>query len=267
MRRFGFVVLLHAWYSRSWASNLNARLSRSSAVVIGANGGLGSAFVTALAKSKRFALIHALSRARCQSLPACVQWQSVDLENEESIEVAATAVKNVGVPVALVLVATGILHKGNEFRPEKTWRAQTRDAFARSFLINTIGPALVAKHFLPLLDCRRQSVFAALSARVGSISDNRLGGWHAYRASKAALNMLIRNYAIELERRNPLAVCVGLHPGTVDTALSQPFQAQVPREHLFTPAFAVSRLLGVLDKLVPEDSGKVFAWDGNLVPE
>ena len=246
---------------------MNARLSRSSAVVIGANGGLGRAFVTGLAQSNRFDLIHALSRTKGQSFPACVQWGSIDLENEEAVEEAATAVKNGGAPVALVLVTTGILHKGNEFRPEKTWQAQTQDAFARSFLINTIGPALVAKHFLPLLDCRRQSVFAALSARVGSISDNRLGGWHAYRASKAALNMLIRNYAIELERRNPLAVCVGLHPGTVDTALSQPFQAQVPREHLFTPAFAVSRLLGVLDKLVPEDSGKVFAWDGNLVPE
>ena len=267
MRRFGFVVLLRAWYSRFWASKLNASLSRSSAVVIGANGGIGSAVVTALAKSKHFGPIYALSRTRGKSLPVGVQWHHVDLENEGSIEGAAAAVKNDGVPVALVFVATGILHKDNEFRPEKTWRAQNRDAFARSFLINTVGPALVAKHFLPLLDCRMQSVFAALSARVGSIADNRLGGWHAYRASKAALNMLIRNYAIELERRNPLAVCVGLHPGTVDTALSQPFQAQIPPEQLFTPAFAASRLLGVLDKLMPNDSGKVFAWDGKLIPE
>ena len=246
---------------------MNAGLSKSSAVVIGANGGLGRAFVTALTESKRFDRIHAMSRTRGQSLPVSVQWHPVELENEESIEGAATAVKNDGVPVALVLVATGILHKGSEFSPEKTWQVQTRDAFARSFLINTIGPALVAKHFLPLLDRRRQSVFAALSARIGSISDNRLGGWHAYRASKAALNMLIRNYAIELERRNPLAVCVGLHPGTVDTALSKPFQAQVPKERLFTPAFSASQLLGVLERLMPDDSGKVFSWDGELIPE
>lgn len=127
-------------------------------------------------------------------------------------------------------------------------------------------PALVAKHFLPLLARDRKSVFAALSARVGSISDNQLGGWHAYRASKAALNMLLRTFAIELARRNPRAVCVGLHPGTVDTGLSAPFQANVPEGKLFTPDFAAARLLEVVDRLKPDDSGHVFAWDGQLIP-
>jgi len=202
-----------------------------------------------------------------RSFPTSVQWCPVDLENEEAIDAAATTVKEGGVPITLIIVATGTLHAGDALQPEKTWRTQTQNAFNRNFLINTIGPALIAKHFLRLLDHQKRSIFAALSARVGSISDNRLGGWHAYRASKAALNMLIRNYAIELTYKNPLAVCVGLHPGTVDTALSKPFQSNVPVEQLFTPKFAASRLLNVLYTLKPENSGKVFAWDGKVVPE
>jgi NAD(P)-dependent dehydrogenase (short-subunit alcohol dehydrogenase family) len=125
---------------------------------------------------------------------------------------------------------------------------------------------LVAKHFLPLLARDRKSVFAALSARVGNISDNRLGGWHAYRASKAALNMLLRTLSIELARANPRAMYVGLHPGTVDTTLSAPFQATVPEGKLFTPEFAAARLLEVLDRLEPVDSGNVIAWDGQQIP-
>jgi NAD(P)-dependent dehydrogenase (short-subunit alcohol dehydrogenase family) len=116
--------------------------------------------------------------------------------------------------------------------------------------------------------CSRAIVRACspLSARVGSISDNHLGGWHAYRASKAALNMLLRTFAIELARRNLRAVCVGLHPGTVDTGLSAPFQTNVPEGKLFTPDFAAARLLEVVDRLKPDDSGKVFAWDGQTIP-
>jgi len=136
----------------------------------------------------------------------------------------------------------------------------------RAFRINTIGPALVAKHFLPLLSKDRKAVFAALSARVGSISDNRLGGWHAYRASKAALNMMIRTLSIELARQKPKALCVGLHPGTVDTDLSKPFQARVAKDKLFSPAHSARCLLTVLDGLGPEENGGVFAWDGGRVP-
>ena len=163
-------------------------------------------------------------------------------------------------------MASGILHDDEALRPEKTWRALDGAALERVYRINAVGPALVAKHFLPLLARDRKSVFAALSARVGSISDNHLGGWHAYRASKAALNMLLRTFAIELARRNPRAICVGLHPGTVDTGLSAPFQANVPEGKLFTPDFAAARLLEVVDRLKPDDSGKVFAWDGQLIP-
>ena len=137
---------------------------------------------------------------------------------------------------------------------------------ATAFRLNTTGPALVAKHFLPLLARDRKAAFAALSARVGSIEDNGLGGWYAYRASKAALNMAIKTLSIELARRYPLALCVGLHPGTVDTALSKPFQAGVPQERLFSPAQSARHLLSVLDELTAEDSGKLFAWDGRRIP-
>jgi NAD(P)-dependent dehydrogenase (short-subunit alcohol dehydrogenase family) len=135
-----------------------------------------------------------------------------------------------------------------------------------AFRLNTIGPALVAKHFLPLLAKDRKSVFAAISARVGSIEDNHLGGWYAYRASKAALNMVIKTLSIELARRNTNALCVGLHPGTVDTPLSTPFQSGVPEAKLFSAARSARHLLTVLDNLTPENSGCLYAWDGSQIP-
>ena len=137
---------------------------------------------------------------------------------------------------------------------------------AELFAVNTIGPALIAKHALPLLRRTSRAVFAALSARVGSIADNRLGGWHSYRASKAALNMLVKNLALELARTHPQALAVTLHPGTVDTALSAPFQRGVVPEKLFTPALSAGALLQVLDGLTPAQSGGLFAWDGAQVP-
>ena len=152
------------------------------------------------------------------------------------------------------------------FNPEKTWRSLNAAALAKAFRINTVGPALVAKHFLPLLARRRKSAFAVLSARVGSISDNRLGGWYAYRASKAALNMLIRTLSIELKRSNRDALCIALHPGTVDSRLSKPFQGNVPDGKLFSPDVAANHLLSVIDGVDPEQSGKLFAWDGAEIP-
>lgn len=137
---------------------------------------------------------------------------------------------------------------------------------ARLYAINAIGPALIAKHMLPLLPRARKSVFAALSARVGSIADNRLGGWHGYRASKAALNQLIRTCAIEMAIKNKRAICVTLHPGTVDTRLSQPFQSGLAPERLFTPEVSAARLLDVIDALTPAHSGQLFAWDGQPIP-
>ena len=234
------------------------------AVVVGASGGLGRAFVEALFDHPSFGRLTALSRRRPTDLPDKVAWAPLDLENEDSIAIAAKTTCEAGRP-NLVLVATGLLHDGAALRPEKTWRSLDATTFERVLRINTVGPALAAKHFLPLLPRDRKAVFAAISARVGSIGDNELGGWYAYRASKAALNMLIRTAAIELARSNPTALCVGLHPGTVDTALSQPFQSAVPSGGLFSPSFAAGRLLHVIDRLAPEESGRVFAWDGERI--
>ncbi len=233
------------------------------AVAVGASGGIGRALTTKLAETPAVAHILACSRSRPAIDHPKVGFHPLDLLDEATIAAAAGTQAR---PLDLVLVATGILHDGQALRPERTWRALDPAALEHAYRINAIGPALVAKHFLPLLAQGRKSVFAALSARVGSIGDNRQGGWHAYRASKAALNMLLRTFAIELARRNPAAICVGLHPGTVATPLSAPFQSGVPEGRLFTPSFAASRLLQVVDGLTQADSGGVFAWDGQPIP-
>lgn len=206
-----------------------------------------------------------MSRRSLQSSNPKTSWRPLDLEDESSIAQAAAAAKSSLGPLHLVIVASGLLHDEVQ-RPEKTWRHLSSAGLQHAFAINATGPALVAKHFLPLLARDRKAAFAALSARVGSIEDNRLGGWYAYRASKAALNMLIRTLAVELARRNDRALCVALHPGTVDTALSEPFQASVPEGNLFTPQRAAGQLLKVLDDLTPADSGGLFAWDGQRIP-
>ena len=232
-----------------------------SAVVIGAAGGIGSALVDRLCADPAFDRVFACSRKPTGRTDAAAV--HLDLALEDTIAAAAARVAGTG-PVALVIVATGFLHDGGH-QPEKTFKRLDAAFLAKTFQINAIGPALVAKHFLPLLPRQGRAVFAALSARVGSISDNELGGWYGYRASKAALNMLIRTAAIELARTHEEAICVGLHPGTVATGLSGPFQASVPAQRLFAPEAAAGHLLRVLDGLQPEASGGCFAWDGKRI--
>jgi NAD(P)-dependent dehydrogenase (short-subunit alcohol dehydrogenase family) len=234
------------------------------AAVFGASGGLGAAFVRALAADPRSAVVHAGSRRPLPGLPAKAREFRFDLLAESSIEAAADAC-NVDGQLHLVIVATGMLHQGS-LQPEKTWRSTSAESFAKAFALNATGPALIAKHLLGRLASGERTVFAALSARVGSISDNRIGGWHAYRASKAALNMLMQNFAIELARVNPTALCIALHPGTVDTSLSRPFQANVPTGKLFTADRSAGDLLRVIDRLEPAQSGKLLAWDGAVIP-
>ena len=220
------------------------------AVVIGASGGVGAALAEAL-RAKGWSVV-ALGRG---SVPA------VDLLDEHTIEAAAAHVAALGMP-GLVIDATGFLH-GAGFMPERSWRDLDGAHMAHAFAVNAIGPALLMKHFLPLLPRRGRGVFATLSARVGSIGDNRLGGWYAYRASKAALNQLVRTAAVELQRRAPEAVCVALHPGTVATALSAPF-ARAGLE-VRTPAVAAAELLAVIDGLTARDSGGFFDHRGAAV--
>ncbi len=231
------------------------------ALIVGASGGLGAAFVAQLAGDSRFSHVTGWSRSAIPAAHANVCATRIDLCDEATIEAAAQSLGEVD----LVIVATGLLHDG-DLKPEKTWRSLDPSMMKRVFEINTIGPALVAKHVLPLLPRDRRAVFAALSARVGSISDNRLGGWHSYRASKAGLNQLIRCFSIELAAKRPQAICVGLHPGTVDTSLSKPYQAGVPDDKLFAAQVAARHLLGVLDSLTPVHSGRVYDWAGIEIP-
>jgi NAD(P)-dependent dehydrogenase (short-subunit alcohol dehydrogenase family) len=229
------------------------------ACVFGASGGIGAALANQLADDPAVAVVHAGGRGAVAGAGKVKPFY-FDLADEASIAEAAASIG----PLDLIIVATGLLH-GTDIQPEKSYRAQSADAYARAFAINATGPALIAKHFLPLLPKDRRAVFAALSARVSSISDNRLGGWHAYRASKAALNMIMRNCAIELARSHPHAVVAALHPGTVDTPLSEPFQRNVADGKLFTPDYSAEALLQVIDGLMPADSGNLFAWDGQRI--
>lgn len=234
------------------------------AAVFGASGGLGGAFVRALVQTERCEAIHAFSRSGEAPEGEAVRPGRFDLTDEASIESAVQTAFADG-PVQLVICATGVLH-GEGFEPEKSWRQLDPAAMAKVYALNAIGPALIGKHVLPRFEKGRKSVYAAVSARVGSISDNRLGGWHSYRASKAALNQILRNFSIELARKNPDALCVGLHPGTVDTGLSKPFQGNVPDGKLFSPGYSAGRLLEAIDRMTPRDSGQVFDYDGEAVP-
>jgi NAD(P)-dependent dehydrogenase (short-subunit alcohol dehydrogenase family) len=221
-----------------------------SAVVIGASGGIGGALREAIDEEGAFDTIHAFSRSAT----------GTDLTDEASIAAAAAIVAKGPAPT-LIIVATGLLHEdGNG--PEKAMQELDPAWLARNFAVNTIGPALVAKHFLPLMPRTGRTVFAVLSARIGSIADNKLGGWYGYRASKAALNMMIRTLAIEEKRRNDRSIVVALHPGTVDTDLSRPFRGNSAPGMLFDPSRAAVQLLDLIDGLKAPDTGKHFAWDG-----
>lgn len=223
------------------------------AVVIGAGGGIGMALQQALSRSSIFGRAMGFSRRA----------DGLDLTDEPSIAEAAARVEATGLPVRLAVVATGLLHQG-DMQPEKSLRQLDPDHLARSFAINATGPILIAKHFLPLLPREGKAVFAAISAKVGSIGDNQLGGWYGYRAAKAALNQLMHTAAIEMRRTRPEAICVALHPGTVATPLSSPFRSS--GHDPVDPAFAAERMLNVISGLGARDSGLFFDHTGVPLP-
>lgn len=234
-------------------SRLGTFQTRGVAVVFGASGGIGDALYKALLASDRFDHVVALSRG---SSP------SIDLLDEASLERATAFAASKG-EIRLVIDATGFLHDDGQ-GPEKSWRQMDAAKLAHAFAINAIGPALIMKHVLPLLPRTGKSVFATLSARVASIEDNRLGGWYSYRASKTALNQLVRTAAVELKRRSADAICVALHPGTVATALSAPFSKD--GLEIQSAQASAARLLEVIDHLSPAQTGGFFDHLGATIP-
>jgi NAD(P)-dependent dehydrogenase (short-subunit alcohol dehydrogenase family) len=242
----------------------------------GASRGLGLGFVRLCLAEPRVGRVFAACRtpAAASALTQLAAQQpgrltvvALDAGDEPSIAAAAAATAEVVARLHLVVNCAGVLHDAARgMRPEKRLADLSADALARAFAVNAIGPLLVARHFEPLLAHGERAVFASLSARVGSIEDNRLGGWYAYRASKAAQNQYTRTLAIEWARSRRNVICVALHPGTTDTDLSRPFQGNVPAGKLFDVDYAVTHLLQVIDHLQPADSGQFLAWNGDRIP-
>ena len=228
------------------------------AVVIGSSGGVGAALLAQLEHHDGYTKVLGLGRH---------SQMSVDYLRETSIASAAQAVAVMcaaeKLELRLLIVATGFLH-GQAGQPERSWTNLETSYLEHAFKINAFGPALVMKHFFPLLPKQGRCVAGFLSAKVGSIGDNALGGWYGYRASKAALNQLVKTASIELTRRNRQSICVALHPGTVSTALSEPFAKTGLKVR---PASeAASDLLTVLQALVPQDTGCLVDYQGQKLP-
>ncbi|MBM4245957.1 MAG: SDR family oxidoreductase [Deltaproteobacteria bacterium] len=240
----------------------------------GASRGLGAALVRVLLATDRRRRVFATCRtprtavalAQLASLEPRLEILPLDVTREESIAAAADLVRERAGSLDLLVNVAGVLHGDPGLVPEKRLETVSPDHLRRVFEVNAFGPLLVAKHFHPLLAHERRAVLANVSARVGSIGDNRAGGWYAYRGSKAAQNMFTRTIAIELRRRAPNAIVVAVHPGTVDTDLSRPFQRSVPPGQLFDGERAARQLIAVLDALTADQSGSFVAWDGSTIP-
>ena len=240
------------------------------ALIVGASRGIGLALVRELVTRNVNQVIathrdEALELEELQSsADSSLELVPLDVTDEFSIAKAAARVKLIVGRLHLLIHVAGILHD-KDMTPERRLEQIDGDSLAHSFAVNATGPALIAKHFHQLLGHDDRAVVANISARVGSIADNRLGGWYSYRASKAAQNMVTKTLSIELSRRSPNVICVALHPGTVDTGLSEPFQRSVPTGALFSPERAARQLLSVIDSLTVEDSGHFFDWKGQPI--
>ncbi len=251
-----------------------SKIDRANALVVGASQGIGLGFVKQLLANQAMAKIfatyrHPESAAELLTLAHQhsdrLQCFAVDITEESQIAESVNKISTEVKQLHFVINCVGILHEG-ELQPEKSLRQIEPDRLIRYFQVNSIGGVLLAKHLMPLFRHQDPSIFASISAKIGSIGDNRLGGWYGYRASKAALNMFMRTTAIEYSRRCPKTIVVTLHPGTTDTNLSQPFQKNVPPKKLFSVEKTVNQLLAVIDDLKIEDSGNFFSWDGSRLP-
>ena len=231
-------------------------------VVVGASGAIGKAFVDYYSKDESVENVFAFSSKKINFATRKIKSFDLDIENQTRNEDAAKNINDYAVDT--IIVATGILHS-EKFGPEKSIREINYSTMAKVMAVNTIGPALIGRYFIPLLRKDTKAVLAFLSARVGSISDNKLGGWYSYRASKTALNQIIKNFSIELKRTNPKAVVLGLQPGTVDSNLSEPFKKNVAKGKLFSPEQSRELLSDVIEKVTIKDSGNLIAYDGEII--
>ncbi|MDZ7839470.1 MAG: SDR family NAD(P)-dependent oxidoreductase [Gammaproteobacteria bacterium] len=230
--------------------------------IIGGSGGIGRAFIDNLLEQSDVSRIHA---TYYNSEPGYshrdVSWERVDITEESSVQAWCETLGEID----WVINAAGILHDAGN-APEKSIRRLDPGFFLRSMSVNALSTLLIAKHAQDKFKHGRPAVFAAVSAKVGSIQDNRLGGWYSYRASKAALNMCIRTLAVEWKRTLPNVTVAALHPGTTDTGLSKPFQKNVPEGKLFSPEYSTACMIDVLRSLDPERSGQFWAYDGASLP-
>ena len=243
------------------------------ALILGGSGGVGSALASLILRAHPDNQVILTSRSPQTSLDAKdprVQWYQLDITQDIAWRSFSQHLQHDhSGPINFIFNATGLLHNSKSeppVNPEKSLRALDLSVMQSVFAVNTYGVALALKYLTPLLPRTERSVFATCSARVGSIGDNRLGGWYSYRASKAAQHMLVKTAAIELSRNRREHICVALHPGTVNTALSQPFSRNVPPSKLFTPEYSASSLAQVVSELTPEQTGLCFAWDGSIIP-
>lgn len=244
-------------------------------LIMGATGGIGLAMAGHCATlpglrnlvlcARRATDDPALRSLRDRHPEIAVRLMDVDIADEPGLAGMAAALSREVPELDLVINAAGLLHD-DEIMPEKMLEQVSAAALQRAFSVNAHGPILLAKCLLPWLKQKRRIVFASISAKVGSIADNRLGGWYAYRASKAAQNQLLKTLAIELARRNAQAIVLALHPGTTETRLSAPFRQNVAPGKLFTPAFVAERLIDIMMQATPADSGNFIGWDGQPIP-
>jgi NAD(P)-dependent dehydrogenase (short-subunit alcohol dehydrogenase family) len=230
--------------------------------IIGSSGAIGRAFLDAYIADKDISNIYSISRTEVKSNDKRIIHINIDVTDEVSVKAAASKIEENRLD--RLIVATGVLHT-KSFGPEKSIKDIKIENFVKIFSVNTFGPALIGKYFLPLMTKDQKSIVAFLSARVGSISDNKLGGWYAYRASKSALNQIIKNFSIEAKRTNSSGIIIGLQPGTVKSKLSEPFQKNVKKGKLFLPKDSVDSLVKVIENVMQNDSGKIFDWEGEEI--
>ena len=232
------------------------------ALVVGGSGGIGQAFVQYLLDQDHVDQIHATYHLQPPQISDDrLHWKQVDVTREAEIEKLCAELDEID----FCINAVGLLHD-DQHGPEKSTRQIDADYFIKSMTVNALPTMLLAKHIVPLFKHKRPAVFATVSARVGSIEENYLGGWYSYRASKAALNMILKTLSIEWKRNLRNVTVAALHPGTTDTRLSRPFHKNVPSEQLFGPAKSVGYMMQVIDRLTPEYSGRFWSFDGENLP-